>query len=167
MSKATPSSSTSTPAGPIQTYWWRWIMLGIFVLNQIINNLAWITFAPVANVMRCYYGITNDVVNTLSLVSSILMLLLVLPGSWMLVQFGVRFVLVVSSAATAVGVALRVGGAGSGYFSLLIGGQIVSSFNGVMAGSITLFSETWFPSTERATATAFAASVAPQVRGRV
>ena len=74
--------------------------------------------------------------------------------------------MVFSSAVTAVGVALRVSGAGSEYFSLLISGQIVSSFNGVMSGSITLFSETWFPSTERATATALAASVAPQVRGR-
>lgn len=166
---APPPSPTAAEAPPppaeLQAYWWRWGVLGVFVLNMATNNLMWITFAPIADVMRCYYGITNDVVNTLSLVSAVLTLVLVLPGSWLLLHFGIRFVMVVASAATALGGALRVGGAGSQYFSLLITGQTVSSLNGLMTGATSLFSETWFPSSERATATAIAASVAPQVCG--
>lgn len=159
----TPSGVDKPSATEIRTYWWRWWVLSVYMLNLILNNLLWITFAPIADVMRCYYGITDDVVNTLSLVSAILALLLVLPASWLLTRFGIRFVLVISSAANALGGAIRVGGAGSGYFSLLMVGQIVSSFNGLMSGAPTLFSEIWFPATERATATALGASVAPQV----
>lgn len=158
--------ASQLPMTEVRTYWWRWAVLGIFVLNQLVSNLLWITFAPVADVMRCYYHITNDLVNTLSLASSVLALLLVLPASWLLVRFGIRFVVVLSSFATAIGGALRVMGAGAGYFSLLMVGQIVSSFNGLMMGSTTLLSEIWFPASERATATAIGAAIAPQVRIR-
>lgn len=159
---APPPSPTSTR---VRSYWWRWSVLGVFVLNQVVNNLLWITFAPVADVMRCYYHIDNDVVNTLSLVSAVLALVLVLPASWLLVRVGLRFVVVLSSFATALGGALRVMGAGAGYFSLLMVGQIVSSFNGLMSGAPTLMSETWFPASERATATALGTAIASQVSG--
>ncbi len=155
---------TSPPGPPVfKTYWWRWMVLAVFMLNHIANNLLWITFAPVADVMRCYYGINNNVVNALSLASAVLTIFLVLPSAWALIHFGIRFTVVLSSAATALGAGLRVAGAGSGYFSLLMAGQIVSSFNGLMEGSVTLLSETWFSSSERATATALSASISPQV----
>ena len=139
-------------------------MLFVFVLNMVINNVTWITFAPVADIMRCYYGISNAVVNTLSMSSAILTLLLVLPAAWSLAHWGLRFTILLSSAATALGAGLRVMGVGSSYFSLLIVGQVVSSFNGLISGAVTLFSETWFPSSERATSTALVASIAPEVR---
>ena len=159
---AVPANSSITK---IRTYWWRWAVLAIFILNQLLSNLLWITFAPIADVMRCYYDITNDLVNTLSLASAVLTLFLGLPSSWLLVHYGIRFVIVVSSVATALGGALRLMGAGSNHFYLLMIGQIVMSFNGLMSGSGTLISETWFPPGERATATALGAAIAPQVRG--
>lgn len=149
----------------IRTYWWRWWVLGVLMSNNILANLLWITFAPVADVMRCYYNITNDVVNALSLASAGITLLLVLPSAWCLSRFGLRFTLILSSIAAALGAGIRVMGAGAGYFSLLMTGQIVSSFDGILEGGFTLFSEVWFPSSERATATALSASIAPQVRG--
>lgn len=165
--EALPPSPSPPPPAVLRTYWWRWWVLAVFALHFAVNNWAWITFAPIADIMRCYYGISNDVVNTLALVSAILTFLLVIPASWMLVYFGPRFVVIVSSAAMALGGALRVGGAGSQYFSLLISGQVVSSFNGLSTGATTLISETWFPSSERATATALGAAIAPQVRACV
>lgn len=158
-------SETATPTTfvEVRTYWWRWAVLGVFILNQLFSNLLWITFAPVADIMRCYYGVSNELVNTLSLVSAVLALLLVIPAAWLLIRYGIRFVIVLSSFATALGGALRVMGAGSGYFYLLIIGQTVSSFNGLMSGASTLLSETWFPASERVTATALGASIAPQV----
>ena len=160
------TTTTTTPTGEdkapptspqvVRTYWYRWGILGVFTLNLVVTNFLWVTFAPIADVLRCYYGITNEIVNTLSLVGAVLELILVLPASWLLIHYGIRFVTVLSSALNALGAALRVCGAGSGNFGLLIGGQIVQSFCGLMAGSFTLFSEAWFPASERATATAIA-----------
>ena len=146
-----------------RTYWWRWTVLLVFVLNVLANNLLWITFASVADVMRCYYGIDNNLVNALSLSSAILTALLVVPSSWLLNRHGIRFTVVLSSAANALGGALRVIGTWSGYFAILLAGQTVSSINGMIMGAVTLLSETWFPTSERVTATAISASVAPQV----
>ena len=96
------------PPSRLRTYWWRWWVLFVFVLNMVINNVTWITFAPVADIMRCYYGISNAVVNTLSMSSAILTLLLVLPAAWSLTHWGLRFTILLSSAATALGASLRV-----------------------------------------------------------
>ena len=157
------SSPKVKPPPRLRTYWWRWWVLLVFVLNQLANNLQWITFAPVADIMRCYYGISNGLVNTLSIASAVITILLVVPASWSLSHYGLRFTILMSSGFTALGGALRIMGAGSMYFSLLMVGQIVSSFSGIIEGSMTLLSETWFSSSERVTATAIAASVAPQV----
>ncbi len=163
-----PPTEKAPPTSPkaIRTYWYRWGMLGIFALNLAVTNFLWITFAPIADVLRCYYGITDEIVNTLSLVGAILALILVMPASWLLIHYGIRFVTILASGFNALGGALRVGGAGSGDFSFLISGQIVQSFCGLMGGSFTLFSEVWFPASERATATAVAA-LAPQVSAAI
>ena len=128
--QCTPSSSTQTtsesspllakkqspfthmPKGEIRTYWWRWVVLLVFLLNSTVNNALWITFAPVADVMRCYYNIDNSLVNTLSIVSAVITVLLTLPSAWMLVRFGLRFTIILASSATALGGALRLIGAG-------------------------------------------------------
>lgn len=157
------SPTPSCESVKLKTYWWRWTVLLVFVLNVLANNLLWITFASVADVMRCYYGIDNNLVNTLSLSSAVLTALLVVPSSWFLTRYGIRFTVVLSSAANALGGALRIVGALSGYFAILLTGQTVSSVNGMIMGAVTLLSETWFPPSERVTATAISASVAPQV----
>lgn len=162
-----PEKSALLPQEQIRTYWWRWLVLGILMSNTILSYFLWITFAPVADVMRCYYSISNDIVNALSLVNVGLILFLVLPSAWCLRRFGLRFTLILSSIASALGAGIRVMGAGAGYFSLLMIGQIVSAFNGLLEGGYTLFSEVWFSPSERAMATALSASIAPQVRERV
>ena len=159
-----PEVSLSHEPNQFRTYWWRWTVLLVFVLNVLANNMMWITFAPVADVMRCYYGISNNVVNTLSLSSAVLTALLVLPSSWLLTRYGIRFTVVISSAANALGGAVRVVGAWSEYFPILLTGQTISSVNGMIMGAVTLLSETWFPSSQRVTATAISASIAPQVQ---
>ena len=32
----------------MKTYWWRWVVLTLFVANDGINNVIWITFGPAA-----------------------------------------------------------------------------------------------------------------------
>jgi len=40
----------------IRTYWWRWIVLIVYVMNITIVNDGWFTFAPIADVVTCYYS---------------------------------------------------------------------------------------------------------------
>lgn len=53
---------------------------------------------------------------------------------------------------------------GSGLFGVLLTGQTIASINnGLIWGIPPLLSDVWFPVSERATATAIGAAVAPQV----
>ena len=56
------------------------------------------------------------------------------------------------------------GSAGTQYYWIVLLGQFVASFsNAIFFGGGPLLSETWFPSSERATATAIAGAIAPQI----
>ena len=53
---------------------------------------------------------------------------------------------------------------GSEYYWIVLLGQFIASIsNGIFFGGAPLLSETWFPSSERATATAIGGAIAPQV----
>ena len=96
----------------IRTYLWRWVDLAIFFLNIGINNLVWITIAPVADVMRCYYGISNTWVNTTTTVYMATYVLFFLPCAWILDRYGLRVTMILASLVNALGTALRVAGTG-------------------------------------------------------
>ena len=96
----------------IRTYLWRWVVLAIFFLNLGINNSVWITIAPVADVMRCYYGISNTWVNTTTTVYMATYVLFFLPCAWILDRYGLRVTMILASIANALGTAVRVAGTG-------------------------------------------------------
>ena len=97
----------------IRTYLWRWVVLAIFFLNLGINNSVWITIAPVADVMRCYYGISNTWVNTTTTVYMATYVLFFLPCAWILDRYGLRMTMILASFANALGTAVRVAGTGT------------------------------------------------------
>jgi len=109
-------------AEPIRTYWWRWTTLAIFVLNLGMFNCLWLTFAPIADVIRCYYNVGQFWTNSLSLVTMVVYVVFMFPSAWCLEKFGLRATTVLASCATALGAGLRLAGAGkAGYNQLMVG----------------------------------------------
>ena len=96
----------------IRAYWWRWVVLAVFVLNLAVNNVMWITFGPIADVIGCYYNISDFWVNSLSMIYMVVYIMLVLPSSWMLNRMGLRTTVILSSFTTALGACLRLTGCG-------------------------------------------------------
>ena len=105
--------SKAEGATVIRTYWWRWVVLAIFFLNLGIDNTVWITFAPVADVMRCYYGISNTWVNTTTTVGMAAYVIFFLPCAWFLDRYGLRATMILASVTNALGTAVRVAGTGN------------------------------------------------------
>ena len=103
-------------AKPVRTYWWRWVVLGVFTLNLSMTNLQWITFGPVADVVTCYYGISNFWVNSLSMVYMLVYILCFVLSALSLDRLGLRTTIVIGSCMNALGAALRV--AGTGIYSI-------------------------------------------------
>ena len=97
----------------IRAYPWRWVELTIFFLNLGMTNTVWITFAPVADVMRCYYGVSLTWVNTTSTSFMITYVLFFLPCAWFLDRYGLRATTILASVTNALGAAVRVAGTGN------------------------------------------------------
>ena len=97
----------------IRTYWWRWVVLCVFSLNLALTNVLWISFASIADVMVCYYGVNNFWVNALSMVFMAVYIVLVFPCAWLLDRYGLRLVVVLGSCFNALGAALRIIGSGA------------------------------------------------------
>ena len=114
-SAESPEHDHQQQAVVIRTYPWRWVVLAIFFLNLGINNSVWITIAPVADVMRCYYGISNTWVNTTTTVYMATYVLFFLPCAWILDRYGLRVTMILASLTNALGTAVRVAGTGTYY----------------------------------------------------
>jgi hypothetical protein len=96
----------------LRTYWWRWNILIVFTLTLAANNVVWITAAPVADVMRCYYGISNTWVNAMTANYMATYVLFFFPAAWFLDRYGLRPTMIAATLMNAFGTSLRVIGAG-------------------------------------------------------
>lgn len=96
----------------IRTYWWRWNTLIVFTLTLAANNVVWITAAPVADVMRCYYDISNTWVNAMTANYMATYVLFFFPAAWFLDRYGLRPTMIAATLMNAFGTSLRVIGAG-------------------------------------------------------
>ena len=98
---------------PVRTYWWRWLVLAVFSLNLGMNNLQWISLGPVADVITCYYGLSNFWVNSLSMVYMLVYILLFVLSALSLDRLGLRTTIIIGSCMNALGAAMRLAGTGS------------------------------------------------------
>ena len=105
-------SDRNVPDVQIRTYWWRWIVLVVYVMNITIFNAGWVTFAPIADVVKCYYNVSTFWTNSLTLVTMVVYIVLVFPGAWCLERVGLRTTTIIASSTTAVGTALKFAGIG-------------------------------------------------------
>ena len=105
-----PPDEKSSP--PIKTYRWRWVVLALFTLNNAVTNYIWIMSASIADLMTCYYDISETTLNYLTTSYMMVYCFLVFPAAWMMEKYGLKLPTVISSAAIALGAALRVVGTG-------------------------------------------------------
>ena len=96
----------------IKTYWWRWVVLTLFVANVALTNGLWITFGPIADVVKCYYGVSDFWVNSLSMVYMVTYTLFIVPSLWLLNTIGLRPTVIIAACLNAVGACLRMAAVG-------------------------------------------------------
>lgn len=151
----------------IRVYGSRWHMLAIFASITFANAFIWITFAPISDDTKIYYGVDSDIhINLLSMS----FMMLYLPGSiacaYLIQQHGLRANLIIGSLLNVAATALRLGSTtlaphSSGY-ALLLFGQCLAAFSQpFFTNTCTKMAGTWFPADEQNTATTIAALVSP------
>lgn len=104
----------TTPPPKIRTYKWRWVVLTLFFMNNLLVNYVWIMFAPVANLIRCYYNVSDTMVNLLSTSFMISYILMAVVVPWAMERYGLRVCVLLGSAVAALGASIKVAGSGKG-----------------------------------------------------
>ena len=64
-----------------KVYGYRWIMLVAFMLVIAVNQLLWITFAPITGDAADFYGVDDLAIGLLSMSFMIVFILVSIPAS--------------------------------------------------------------------------------------
>src|SRR5665811_294479 len=129
----------------------RWLMLSVYMLMVAVNQLLWITFAPITRDAALYYGVSDLRIGILSMSFMIVFIVISIPASWIIDKYGIRIGVGIGAVFTGVFGLIR-GFAGPDYNLLLLAQIGIAVGQPFILNAITKLAARWFPMEERATA---------------
>lgn len=138
------------PESNFKVYGIRWIMLSVYMLMIAVNQLLWITFAPITGDAAKYYSVSDLQIGILSMSFMIVYIFVSVPASWIIDKFGIRIGVGIGAIFTGI-FGLTRGFAGNDYYLLLISQIGIAVGQPFILNAITKLAARWFPIEERAT----------------
>ncbi len=135
----------------IRVYGYRWVVLLVFMLIIVVNQLLWITFAPITSGAAAYYGVSDLSIGLLSMVFMIVYIFVSIPASWMIDTYGVKIAVGIGAVLTGAFGLLR-GLVAPDYTWVLIAQIGIALGQPFILNAITTVAARWFPVQDRATA---------------
>lgn len=134
-----------------KVYGYRWVMLAVYMFIVAMNQLLWITFAPITSDAVSYYGVSELWIGVLSMSFMVIFILVSIPASWIIDTYGIK--LGVGIGAVFTGVFGLIRGLVTTNFEWVLIAQIgIAIGQPFLVNAITKLSARWFPIHERATA---------------
>lgn len=134
-----------------KVYGYRWVMLLVFMLAVVVNQLLWITFAPITSDAARYYGVSDLSIGLLSLVFMVVYIVVSIPASWAIDTYGIRVAVGIGAALTGAFGLLR-GLLAPNYTWVLVAQIGIAVGQPFILNAVTTVAARWFPMQERATA---------------
>ena len=134
-----------------KVYKYRWIMLSVYMLIIIVNQLLWITFAPITAAATQFYGVSDIQIGMLSMCFMIVFIIVSIPASWIIDAYGIKIGVGIGAVLTGIFGMMR-GMVGTDYQWLLIAQIGIAVGQPFLLNAITKLAARWFPMAERATA---------------
>jgi MFS family permease len=132
-------------------YGYRWVVLTVFMLINLIMQTLWITYAPITGLAADFYGVSDLQIGLLSMTFMIAFVPLSIPVSWLIDTYGFR--LAVSVGAVMMGVfGVTRGLAGANYSLVLWSTVGIAAAQPFLLNAWTTVPAKWFALDERATA---------------
>ncbi len=139
------------PEKAFKVYGYRWVVLGLFFIINLVMQANWITFAPITGDAAKFFGVSELSIAVLSMIFMIVYLAVSVPASYVIDTYGVRIGVGIGAALTGVFGLMR-GFSGSSYamvFAAQFGLAVAQPF---ILNAVTAVAARWFPLQERATA---------------
>ena len=134
-----------------KVYGYRWVVLLAFMFVVVVNQLLWITFAPITSSAAQYYGVSDLSIGLLSMSFMIVYIVVSIPASWVIDTYGIRVAVGIGAALTGIFGLLR--GLWAADYTLVLIAQIgIAIGQPFILNAITKVAARWFPIQERATA---------------
>ncbi|MBC8320720.1 MAG: MFS transporter [Bacteroidetes bacterium] len=137
-----------------KVYKYRWIMLSVYMFMVAVNQLLWITFAPITAEAAKYYNVSDLQIGILSMCFMIVFIVVSFPASWVIDTYGIRIGVGIGAILTGVFGLLR-GFVTTDYELLLLTQIGIAIGQPFLINAITKLAARWFPIEERATASGF------------
>jgi cyanate permease len=134
-----------------KVYSYRWIVLAVFMVVVAINQLMWITFAPITSISADYYQVSDIRIGLLSMIFMIVFIVISFPASWVIDTYGIKAGVGIGTILTGVFGIMR-GLYSSDYTMVLISQIGIAIGQPFIVNAITSLAARWFPINERATA---------------
>ncbi len=132
-------------------YRYRWVVLLAFMLVAAVNQLSWITFAPITGSAATFYGVSDLSIGLLSMSFMIVYVFISIPASWAIDTYGIRTAVGTGAVLTGVFGLLR-GLMAKNYTWVLVSQLGIAVGQPLILNAITKVAARWFPIRERATA---------------
>jgi sugar phosphate permease len=134
-----------------KVYGYRWVVLLAFMFVVAVNQLLWITFAPITSSAAGYYGVSDLSIGLLSMCFMIVYIFVSIPASWAIDTYGIRVAVGIGAALTGVFGLLR-GLLATNYTWVLVAQIGIAIGQPFILNAVTKVAARWFPVRERATA---------------
>jgi MFS family permease len=121
------------------------------MLIAAVNQLMWITFAPITGDATRYYGVSDLQIGILSMCFMIVYVVVSIPASWVIDKYGIRIGVGIGTVFTGLFGLLR-GLVGTDYNMLLLSQIGIAIGQPFILNAITKIAARWFTIEERATA---------------
>lgn len=132
-------------------YGYRWVVLVAFMCVVAMNQLAWLTFAPITSKATEYYDVSDLSIGLLSMSFMIVYIFVCIPASWAIDTYGIRVGVGIGAALTGVFGLMR--GLVAESYALVLVAQIgIAIGQPFINNAVTKVAARWFPLGERATA---------------
>ncbi len=135
-------------------YGYRWVVLVAFMFVISINQLLWITFAPITSSAVTFYGVSDLSIGLLSMCFMIVYIVVSIPASWVIDKYGIKVAVGIGVTLTGIFGMLR-GLLAADYTLVLIAQIGIAIGQPFILNAVTTVAARWFPIHERATATGF------------
>jgi MFS family permease len=134
-----------------RVYGYRWVVLGVFMLVNLVVQMLWITYAPITGPAAEYYKVTDLQIGTLAMSFMITYIFLSFPASWVIDKYGFRIAVSIGAVFMAVFSIAR-GLVGDNYGLVLACSVGIAIGQPFLMNSWTKVPANWFSQDERATA---------------
>jgi MFS family permease len=130
---------------------YRWVILAIYMLVVSINQLMWITFAPVTGVAATFYHVSDLSIGLLSMVFMVVYILVSIPASAIIDIYGIRIAVGIGAVLTGIFGLMR-GIMGDNFMWVIVSQVGIAIGQPFLLNAMTTVAARWFPLSERATA---------------